>query len=254
MTKTEDNNRDSHYDADFNTLQKALRDRLIQSEKMAAIGTLAAEIAHEINNPLDYISNYLYLLSESLPQDFPERAYLSKIEAGIDNLSALTRDLLEFSKPRTDVFTLVDIHSVIDAALEFASINILGKKVEIIMKRCNVKPMLMGAARLLQQVLLNLINNSLDAMPNGGSISIATSIVNGRIYLEFEDTGTGIPEAHLPRIFDPFFTTKKSIEKRGTGLGLTICYNIIKQHDGDIEASSRVGEGTKFRIMLPVAK
>jgi len=234
------------------TDEKALENKLIQSEKMAAIGTLAAEIAHEINNPLDYITNYLYLLSESLPPEFGKREYLKKIEAGIDNLSALTRDLLEFSRPHIDIFAPVDMHKVIDESLEFAGKYIQEKQVKVIKDfRCR-NDLVSGSERMLQQVLLNLILNSLDAMTNGGTISITTACSNGNFILEFMDTGVGIPEANLPRIFEPFFTTKKNSEKRGTGLGLTICYNIIYQHRGEIQVSSKMGEATKFTISLPL--
>src|SRR3989337_2965964 len=114
------------------TDQKVLENKLMQSDKMAAIGTLAAEIAHEINNPLDYITNYLYLLSESLPPEFGQREYLKKIEAGIDNLSALTRDLLEFSRPQIDIFAPIDMHKIIDESLEFAGKYIQKKQVKVI--------------------------------------------------------------------------------------------------------------------------
>jgi signal transduction histidine kinase len=234
------------------TDQKILENKLIQSDKMAAIGTLAAEIAHEINNPLDYITNYLYLLSESLPPEFDKREYLKKIEAGIDNLSALTRDLLEFSRPQIDVFVPLEMHKVIDESLEFSGKYLQEKQVKVIKNyRCRTHRVA-GSVRMLQQVLLNLILNSLDALPNGGTITITSSTRNGHFILEIEDTGVGIPEANLPRIFEPFFTTKKNFEKRGTGLGLTICYNIIYQHKGEIRVSSKIGEGTKFTITFPL--
>jgi PAS domain S-box-containing protein len=235
------------------TEQKNLKDRLFQSEKMAAIGKLAAEIAHEINNPLDYINNYLFLLSDSLPPDFDKHEYLKKMEAGIDNLAALTRDLLEFSRPQIDVFTPLDVHKVIDSSLEFAGKYIRDKQVEVTKNYgCQAGPV-MGSERMLQQVLLNLTLNALDAMQAGGRITIRTSCGPGQFVIEFGDTGAGIPGEYIQRIFDPFFTTKKSHEKRGTGLGLTICYNIICQHGGDLRVSSRVGEGTTFTIFLPLS-
>jgi two-component system NtrC family sensor kinase len=235
------------------TEQKNLKDRLFQSEKMAAIGKLAAEIAHEINNPLDYINNYLFLLSDSLPPDFDKHEYLKKMEAGIDNLAALTRDLLEFSRPQIDVFAPLDVHKVIDSSLEFAGKYIHDKRVEVTKNYgCQAGPVV-GSERMLQQVLLNLTLNALDAMPAGGRITIATSCRPGQSVIEFGDTGAGIPGEHIQRIFDPFFTTKKTHEKRGTGLGLTICYNIISQHGGDMRVSSRVGEGTTFTILLPLS-
>jgi signal transduction histidine kinase len=99
---------------------------------------------------------------------------------------------------------------------------------------------------------VNLILNSLDAMPKGGTITISTFSRRGQFVLDFEDTGIGISEANIKRIFEPFFTTKKHLEKRGTGLGLAICYNIINQHKGEIHVSSTVGKGTKFSVLLPL--
>jgi signal transduction histidine kinase len=174
------------------------------------------------------------------------------MEAGIDNLAALTRDLLEFSRPQIDVFAPLDVHKVIDSSLEFAGKYIHDKRVEVTKNYgCQAGPV-MGSERMLQQVLLNLTLNALDAMQAGGRITIATSCRPGQFVIEFGDTGAGIPGEHIQRIFDPFFTTKKSQEKRGTGLGLTICYNIINQHGGEMRVASTVGEGTTFTIFLPL--
>lgn len=235
------------------TEQKALKERLVQSEKMAAIGQLVAEIAHDINNPLDYITNYLYLLSESLPEDFEHREYLRKIETGIDNLAALTRDMLEFARPQIDAYLPVDIHHIIENAFEFSGRYLSEGRVEVIRSFCCSGVKVMGSEQMLLQVFLNLILNSIDAMPNGGTITVATACRGNNIIVEFSDTGSGIPEKNISRIFEPFFTTKKSSEKRGTGLGLTICYNIIHQHKGEISVESTVGKGTTFTINFPLA-
>lgn len=236
------------------TEQKLLIGRLAQAEKMAAIGQLVAEIAHEINNPLDYITNYLYLLSEALPPDFQHRNYLKRIETGIDNLAALTRDMLEFSRPQIDAYRLLDLHRVIDDAFEFSSRYIAERRVEVVRSFGMPAARVMGSERMLQQVFLNLILNAIDAMPDGGTITVSTSCSKGRLVVEFSDTGIGIPKENIPRIFEPFFTTKKTIEKRGTGLGLTICYNIMHQHQGDIHVSSAVGKGTTVTLSFPLAQ
>ena len=235
------------------TDQKALKQKLLHSEKMAAIGTLAAEIAHEINNPLDYINNYLYLLSETLPDDFDKKEYLDKIEAGIDNLATLTRDLLEFARPQIDAFGPQDMHTVIEHSLEFSGKYLAEKQVQITKQYGCPEKKVLGSGRMLQQVMLNLILNSLDAMPDGGTITIATKCENDMFIMEFTDTGVGIPEVNRSRIFEPFFTTKKTSGKRGSGLGLSICYNIINQHNGDIRVSSNEGEDTTFTVVLPLA-
>jgi two-component system NtrC family sensor kinase len=235
------------------TEQKRLKDHLVQSEKMAAIGTLAAEIAHEMNNPLHYINNYLYLLFESLPADFAKKEYVEKIQTGIDNLAQLTRDLLEFSRPLNDVFTPVNPHHIIESSVERLEQHISDSRVQIIRRYgCPDNPVL-GSDRMLQQVFVNLIQNALDALSPGGRMVLTTTCDQHRFVAEIEDSGAGIDAKNISKIFEPFFTTKKSMERRGTGLGLTICYNIIKQHNGDIAVTSKAGQGTTFRITLPIA-
>ncbi len=232
--------------------QKNAKNISVQSEKMAAIGTLAAEMAHEINNPLHYINNYLYLLSESLPPDFSNRDYLDKIQMGLDNLAVLTRDLLEFSRPRLDVLVPVDVHGNLDAAIETAADVISQKGIKIAKQYRCVEKTILGSDEMLQQLFLNLIQNALDAMATGGALIINTTCKKNLMTLKFEDTGVGIPKNIITKIFDPFFTTKKNAPRRGTGLGLTICYNVVKQLQGDVMVSSEEGAGTTFTITLPV--
>lgn len=235
------------------TDKKRLEERLIQSEKMAAVGTFAAEIAHEINNPLDYIGNYVYLLSESLPPSFEKRGYLEKIQTGIDNLALMTRDLLEFARPQIEPFEHIELSPIIDAALELADKKIADAQIMVMKSYGCQDRSVVGSARMLQQVFLNLFQNALDAMQPGGKIIVTTSCNDVRCTVNVEDTGSGISEKNLARVFEPFFTTKKSLVKRGTGLGLAICYNIIKQHDGDISVFSKEGKGTVISISLPAA-
>jgi PAS domain S-box-containing protein len=235
------------------TEKKKLEERLIQSEKMAAVGTFAAEIGHEINNHLDYVGNYLYLLSESLATDFAKRRYIEKIQIGINNLTLMTCDLLEFARPQIEPFEPLELSRVIDAALELADKKIVDTRVRILKRYGCQDKMIVGSARMLQQVFLNLFQNALDAMQPGGQITVTTSDDKLRCTVDIEDTGFGIAEKNLARIFEPFFTTKKSKDKRGTGLGLAICYNIIRQHDGDISVISKEGKGTVVSISLPAA-
>ena len=233
------------------TDQEKIKNRSTNPGKMASLGMLAVELAHEINNPLDYISNYLFLLSDSLPPDFPKPEYIKKIEAGIDNLSSLTRDLLECSEPPRDTFVTVDMHRVIDDSLAGSSGHLAKNGIEVVKSyRCdngNVR----GSEHMLRQALLKLIINALDAMPSGGQLIVTTRCERGRFILDMRDTGVGIGAEHLHKIFEPFFTTKKTPEKRRRGLGLTICYNIIHAHDGEIHAESTVNRGTTFFITIP---
>jgi two-component system NtrC family sensor kinase len=218
---------------------------------MAAIGTLAAEIAHEINNPLHYINNYLYLISESLPADFSNRDYLEKIQLGLDSLAVLTRDLLEFARPRLDVLVPVDVHKSLDASLQLLANTISERHIGVTREYGCAGKQVLGSDDMLQQVFLNLIQNALDAMSTGGSLTIKTSCKKNLLTLKFEDNGAGIPKKNINKIFDPFFTTKKNAPKRGTGLGLTICHNIIHQLQGEITVSSEEGAGTTFTVSLP---
>lgn len=234
------------------TDQKKLEDKLVQSEKMTAIGTLAAEIAHDINNPLNYINNYLYLLSESLPPDFNKREYLDRIQSGVDSLAAVTRDLLDFSRPPMESFAPIDVHSLLDTSLELTEQSLKNKAITIEKKYGCRGLQVMGSGRMIREVFVNLIQNSIDALAPSGTISLSTICTRDHIMLVFRDTGVGIPEKNLSKIFDPFFTTKKTSTKRGRGLGLAICYDIISQHNGEISVSSKEGEETTFILTLPV--
>jgi two-component system NtrC family sensor kinase len=240
-----------HIFREIDELKKA-KNKSAQSEKMTAIGTLAAEIAHEINNPLHYINNYLFLISESLPPDFSNRDYLDKIQSGLDSLAVLTRDLLEFARPRLDVFVPVDVHRIMDTSLDLAAKAVSEKRIRIIKEYDCIGKQVLGSDDMLQQVFGNLIQNALDAMTMDGSITIQSSCKKNLLTLKFGDCGAGIPKKNISKIFDPFFTTKKNAPKRGTGLGLSICYNIIKQLQGDITVSSEEGSGTTVTITLPI--
>jgi len=235
------------------TESKRLRDQMAQSEKMAAIGTLAAEIAHEMNNPLHYINNYLYLLFESLPADFAKKEYLEKIQTGIDNLAQLTKDLLEFSRPQTDPFLPLDLRQVIETSLQLFEKQMNESRIQVVRHYGHQGRLVMGSERMLQRVFENLIQNALDALMPGGSIELTTFGDQASFTVMVADAGSGIAAKNVAKIFEPFFTTKKRIERRGTGLGLAICYNIIKQHNGDIAVSSKEGQGTEFVITLPPA-
>lgn len=235
------------------TETKRSKDQMAQSDKMAAIGTLAAEIAHEMNNPLHYINNYLYLLFESLPADFAKKEYLEKIQTGIDNLADLTKDLLEFSRPQTDALLPMDLRHVIDTSLQLFEKQLSESRIQVVRHYGHHDRLVMGSERMLRRVFENLIQNALDALTPGGSIILTTFCDQARFIVEVADTGSGIAEKNIAKIFEPFFTTRKKIGRRGTGLGLAICYNVIKQHNGDIAVSSKEGRGTKVVITLQPA-
>jgi len=232
--------------------QDRFRDALIQSEKMAAIRRLASEIAHEINNPLLYISNYLYLIADELPAEFSGREYLERIQKGVDNLTFMTRELLEFSRPLLISFSPVDIHEMIDSLLDKMNIAFADKQVNVVRDYACCAPVVNGSRELLQQAIEILVQNAIDAVSTTGTICISTSCTDEHISLHIKDSGAGISSENLMRIFDPFFTTKSGLSGKRAGLGLALCYNIIYQHHGEITVVSREKDGTTFSILLPV--
>ncbi len=147
----------------------------------------------------------------------------------------------------------MDIRRVIAASLEYTAKQIVDNNINVTTQYGCTNMKCLGSERMLLQVFVNLVQNSLDALASGGTINITTSCDDDRsLVLKFRDSGSGIAEKNITKIFEPFFTTKKTLAKRGTGLGLTISYNIIKQHGGQISVSSKEGQGTAFTITLPV--
>ncbi len=223
---------------------------LAQSEKLASLGQLASGIAHEINNPLTNVSLNVQILKKRAKNSFTEGEGLQKLEAierNLDRASTIAKELLQFSRQRETEIIPLNINDIITSTLTLLRYK-LGDV--IIHQKLSDVPDVMGDPGKLEQVFINILNNSVEAMPNGGSISISTSHSNSEVKIEISDTGIGISEENLPRVFDPFFTTKEI--GRGTGLGLSICHGIINQHNGTIDISSTAGKGTTVIIKLQV--
>ncbi|MEW6410040.1 MAG: ATP-binding protein [Nitrospirota bacterium] len=223
--------------------------RLAKSEKLASLGQLAAGIAHEINNPLTNVSLNIQTLRERLKDAITDKDILQKLEAiekNVDKASIIVKELLQSSHQRESEFIPLNINNIINSTL-----TLLRYKLNSVTIHQNLTdvPDIIGDTGKLQQVFINILNNALEAMPDGGDIYISTSCDNNDVKIEISDTGSGISDEHLTRVFDPFFTTKGV--GAGTGLGLSICYGIINQHDGTIEISSSVGRGTTVIIKLP---
>lgn len=205
--------------------------------------------SHEIKNPLTTLKTF----SEYLPQKFEDKAFLEKfaklIPEEVERINSIVHQLLDFSKPAPPSFKDVPIHNLIHDILELLSNDFLKRKIIINESFDDINLLIKADPVQLKHALLNIILNAMDAMPNGGNISIKTIIRQGD-YLEIEisDQGCGIAEKDLKHIFDPFFSTKES----GTGLGLSISYQIIKNHKGTITVESELGKGTTFRIRLPM--
>jgi PAS domain S-box-containing protein len=248
------------------TEKKKMEQQLLQSEKLKSLGELSGGVAHDFNNVLAAILGRVQLLKiQFKPPSGKQEKRKSMLDlmksleiierASLDGAETVRR-IQEFSRKRTDDknFTQSDINQLLDNALEFTSVRwkneAESKGIKInIQKEYSSLPSTLGSAAELREVFTNLINNALDAMPQGGSIKIKTYKENSHIFVKIEDTGAGIPEDIRNRIFDPFFTTKGV---QSTGLGMSISYGIIHRHKGTIVVNSCEGKGTTFTIKLPI--
>jgi signal transduction histidine kinase len=225
---------------------------LVQMEKMAATGRLAAGVAHEINNPVSIIQNRLELLLEDVraKREVPDMdAHLSLMHKHTDRISRIVSRLLSFARKSTTDKSAVHLDTVLSGVLMLVKREI--EKRSITLKTDipeNLGPV-KGNNTELEQVFVNLLVNAMDATDRSGEISLRASQMNGLVTVEVSDTGLGIPPENLNRIFDPFFTTKDV--GVGTGLGLAITYRIVEDHGGRIDVSSAVGRGTTFILTFP---
>jgi two-component system NtrC family sensor kinase len=224
---------------------------LAQSEKLAAVGQLAAGVAHEINNPLTAVIANSQLLQRSLPPDSDLQESVELIMIAGGRAAQVVRNLLDFSRKEQYRFEPTDVNETIRKALGLVQHEILSRSITMTFTPDESFPRVLASSDHLQGVWLNLLLNALDAFDGTpGEIRITTRRQDGSIHVVFEDTGRGIPSEYLPRIFEPFFTTKSP--GRGTGLGLSVCHQIVKQHGGTILVESKSGKGTTFTVILPI--
>ncbi len=230
--------------------RKRLESQLIQSEKMAAIGQLAAGIAHEIRNPLGIIMNALYDLSEILDTDNPE--VWEDLQIARDEIvraQEIITNLLEFSRESVAEMEEVNLNDLLRKTLQLMQKYLQTNTVKVVISLGKVGTCLANQ-NALRQVFLNLITNAVQAMPNGGELRLRTQrTANKQVLIEVSDTGVGISERHLNNIFNPFFTTKEP--GQGTGLGLSVVHSVIKRYQGNITVRSKPDVGTTFLIELP---
>ncbi len=237
-----------------NRMLKEIQDRgnqLVESRKMAAVGTLTAGIAHEINNPLNNISLTVEALLEEF-DDVPREEkvdMLKEIFTQVERASITVANLLDFTQRDRSAFKPLDIREVLDATASLLHNELTLNDITLTMDTGGSLPEINGHRQNLQQVFLNLFLNAKDAMPDGGQLSIRTELQNDVVRIDVTDTGIGIPEANIRRIFDPFFTTKEV--GKGAGLGLSVSFGIIEKHNGSILVKSGQGKGTTFTILLP---
>ncbi len=230
-----------------------LEETLQQSEKMSSIGLLAAGVAHEVNTPLTGVSSYTQMLLGMIPETDPKHALLQKMQRQTDRASNIVGNLLNFSRTGNAIESSEqDINKLLDDTLQLLEPQLRKSNVGIIRDYTKIPPRIFGNGGKLQQVFTNLVLNARDAMFNGGTITLSTSINDlDDVHIEVSDTGEGISPENLNKIFDPFFTTKGV--GNGTGLGLAVTYGIVQEHSGTIEVRSENGIGTTFTLIFPAA-
>lgn len=224
-----------------------MQEELMRSERLKAVSTLAAGMAHEIKNPLTAIKTFTEYLREK--KDDPE--FIDKFErivgTEVDKINNIVHQLLDFAKPAPLKLETANINNILDDTLSLLSNDIIKHNIRLI-KEYSPLPDMQADPNQLKQAFLNIILNAIEAMSSGGELSVGTqTVVSGqvsRVQVIIKDTGAGIPQKDLPHIFDPFYSTKD----KGTGLGLSITYEIIKKHSGSISVESEAGKGTEVKI------
>jgi two-component system NtrC family sensor kinase len=237
--------------ADIERLRE-LNEQLIRTEKLAAAGTLAAGVAHEVNNPLASISSLIQILQTREGVDAETREMLRLISTQIARITQVLRDMMDFARVSPPSRSALEINRVVEASIRLASFDKGFQRLRLSYDVEREAPPVFADADQLQQVFLNLLLNARDAMPEGGEINIRTRYDSRarEVTVEINDTGVGISSEHRAHVFDPFFTTKAA--GTGTGLGLAVCYGIITAHGGRITIGPNNGAGTRVSVTLPV--
>lgn len=245
------------------TKRKQTEEELIRSEKLVSLGQLAASVAHEVNNPLAGIMVYIKLLikkyKEKKLQTGKTEEQLLKMEKELDRTTRIIRNLLDFARQSEPAIRPVEINKVVEAALLLVGHQISLENIKLEKELDTELPLVLADFDKIQQVLINIIMNAIQAMPEGGNLTVSTSVAKNvkinqflkdTVRIEIKDTGVGIPKENLSKLFTPFFTTKE--KGKGVGLGLPVVHGIIEQHKGKIEVESEPNIGTAFTIYLEV--
>ncbi len=223
---------------------------LLQSEKLAAMGRLTSQIAHELNNPIYGIMNTLELLKTEIPPENKRRRILELSLSETHRLAEMLRNMLSFSKPEEEERRRININELIEGILLIVDKQMQEANIKVKTYFDEKIPEVMASTNQLRQVMLNMFKNAKEAMPKGGTLTVGTRGEKDKVMIHIRDTGVGIPEELRSKIFEAFFTTKQKV--KGVGLGLSVCYGIIKNHGGEIKVESEEGKGTHFIISLPI--
>ncbi|MEJ2013403.1 MAG: ATP-binding protein [Anaerolineales bacterium] len=235
--------------AEINARLQAAQAQLVQSEKLAAVGQLTAGIVHDVKNPLAVIKGLAEELAEEIDGDEFAEQGLQTIRDSATRANVIVTDLLKFARQSTPELQRRDLRDMLESVFRLTEYLLRKGKVTLELSMPDRPVMAQYDSQQIEQVLINLVTNAVQAMPDGGTLHVSLSATDGQAVIKIRDTGIGILPEHLPRIFDPFFTTKP--EGEGTGLGLSVSYGIITEHGGKIEVESEPGEGTTFQITLP---
>ncbi len=240
------------------TDRKRMEQQLIFSEKMAAIGELAAGVAHEINNPLDGLLNCILRIQRNPKNVEQTQEYLGLMEEAIRRIESTIRQLLNFSRPHELALTAINLNEVVNETVGLIEYGTVAKGIQIEKDFQTELAAIHGDKHLLEQVILNLALNAITAMPDGGTLRFQTGEIakdawlgQAGVYIKVIDIGVGIPQPIRDRIFDPFYTTQTT--DKGTGLGLSVSDRIVRQHQGVIEVESEEGQGSTFTVKLPIS-
>ena len=224
--------------------------QLVEAEKLASVGKLAAGIAHEINNPLTAVLTFSNLMLEQCPPEDPRHEKLKLMARETNRARNIVRQLLNFGREIVIRPEMININRPVSEITDSLAAQDAFKGIELAMKLDENLPEIQADPAQVGQVVMNMLLNAIHAISPPGRIEVATRRNGNAVEIVFSDTGRGIPEEHIHKIFDPFFTTKEAF--KGTGLGLAVSYGIIKKHGGDIEVASSEGKGTTFTVRLPI--
>jgi signal transduction histidine kinase len=221
---------------------------LLRSEKMAAAGRLTASIAHEVNNPLQSVQNCLHLAGREDISEEKRREYFDLARAELDRLMKTMQRMLDFYRPGSTRVERVEVLDLLNHVLSLTSQQMGQRHIEVITELPESLPPVFAVSSQIQQIFFNLILNAFDVMSGGGTLTIRARGLENGVEIQFEDSGPGIPEELRNNIFEPFFSTKDG----GTGLGLTVSYNIVTAHGGALDLVKGKGDGACFRLFLPM--